>query len=234
LIQHESAFLRTIFGRWIVEERNTDAFKVAFLSVVTATLLCRRETQALRDYFIGRWAPGREHGVVAARLLVAVPLCAALMTSYWPTPVVPLTTSNFASAVLWAPIHEEVIFRGLFLGILLQQPSIRPWFAVLLSALAFAALHDLHNFREFGNLVILGLLLGYAYVRFRSVPFCIACHAVWNLSVFCPAIHPFPEGQAVTRLEAIRWSALVPLAIAWAVLLLAGRVWPRAGPRSGE
>jgi membrane protease YdiL (CAAX protease family) len=225
LLNHRHDWLSQILGRWIVFERNVDAFKVAYLAVVAATLAWRRDRQSLRRYFVGRRVSPREDAQGMVLLLLATGIVVALIEIYSPTLVISFKTGTFIDTVVWAAVNEELIFRGIFLGILLEQKRLPPWSAVLLSALLFAGHHSIANVARFVNLTLLGLLLGVAYHRFRSVLFCVVIHATWNLSSFCPAIHPSAPGQPDSYLAAIRWNVLVPLAVAMGLVHYGRTLW---------
>lgn len=64
------------------------------------------------------------------------------------------------------PIVEEIIFRGLILGVLLKLIR-RPWIAILISALVFGAIHMTTSQLIFGGLY--GLLLGWLFWRTGSI-----------------------------------------------------------------
>jgi membrane protease YdiL (CAAX protease family) len=108
------------------------------------------------------------------------------------------------------PILEELLFRGLFLGILLR--GLRPWPANLLSAAVFSIIHFLkapddtsavvqwysgfvslgHAFDQFrdpmlvlagfSTIFVIGIILADARIRTRSLWMPIGLHAGWILS----------------------------------------------------
>jgi uncharacterized protein len=85
----------------------------------------------------------------------------------------------FTAAVL-APIFEEILFRGFLLASLSRYlPS---WGAILLSALLFAAVHL--SAAEVLPLMTLGVLLGFVYMRSRSLLASMLLHALWNSGTF--------------------------------------------------
>jgi len=80
------------------------------------------------------------------------------------------------SAIIVAPIAEELLFRGLLL------PALQRWMnrtaAIVLSALFFAAGHiDLFVFLP---MLALGLVMGYLYDRTRSIAAPLAMHMTYN------------------------------------------------------
>ena len=79
-------------------------------------------------------------------------------------------------AVVLAPLWEELIFRGLFLGLLRSHwgaPS-----ALVFTSLVFSAYH--FSLSAFLPLFFTGIALGYVYIRTRSIYFAILAHAVFN------------------------------------------------------
>ena len=83
-----------------------------------------------------------------------------------------------AIAVLIAPITEELYFRGLLLGGLLQLTKL-PWLSIALSAIAFGLAHA-NQPQVVAPIVTLGLILGYVRVHLNSIQLCIVIHALFN------------------------------------------------------
>jgi hypothetical protein len=78
--------------------------------------------------------------------------------------------------VVVAPLTEELTFRGLMLGGMLQR--YRAWVAITLTAGLFALLHM--NPWQFPAAMILGVLFGWWFLRTRSLWPCLFGHAVNN------------------------------------------------------
>jgi uncharacterized protein len=77
---------------------------------------------------------------------------------------------------LLAPVLEETVFRGFLLASLTKfMPT---WLAVLASAGFFGVAHL--SWRDLPQLVALGILLGYSYVRSRNLLTPVCIHAHWN------------------------------------------------------
>lgn len=82
------------------------------------------------------------------------------------------------TAVL-APVLEESVFRGFLLTSLTKyMPT---WAAVLVSSGFFGAAHL--SVRDLPQLVALGVILGFSYVRSRNLATPMLIHAMWNGSV---------------------------------------------------
>jgi membrane protease YdiL (CAAX protease family) len=94
-------------------------------------------------------------------------------TAYW----VPLV---WVALVVAAPLFEEVLFRGfLFKGF--QHSQLGPFGAVLLTSLAWTALHVQYGAYELGTIFILGIIFGIARLKTRSIYPPLAMHALFNL-----------------------------------------------------
>jgi len=79
-------------------------------------------------------------------------------------------------AVFLAPVAEEFLFRGILYGALRRRVG-AAW-AISLSAALFAGVH--FSFFHFLPLFIIGLVLGYAYERTRSLVTTICIHLIQN------------------------------------------------------
>ena len=95
----------------------------------------------------------------------------ALVNTSWQGPVL---------AVVVAPLTEELVFRGLILRGLLGRW--RPAVAITASAALFAATHL--NPAQAPVAMLLGLVLGWVFVRTRSLGLCIAGHAANNAATY--------------------------------------------------
>lgn len=84
---------------------------------------------------------------------------------------------GYLSICIFAPLVEELVFRGAILRALLQGMS-RHWVAIVMSALLFALIHM--NPAQMPHAFCLGLLLGWMYYRTRSILPGIMVHWVNN------------------------------------------------------
>lgn len=93
----------------------------------------------------------------------------AMMSSEW----------GYAAVAILAPVAEEMVFRGAILRTLLTMcGSGRHWWAIVVSAMVFGAVH--FNMVQFVNATLLGLLLGWLYFRTGSIAPGILFHFVNN------------------------------------------------------
>lgn len=81
-------------------------------------------------------------------------------------------------AVIMAPLFEEIIFRGIIQKGLLNN-GVKPWKAILISALFFGIVHG--NPWQFVGAVLLGSILGLVYYKTQSLLLPILLHAFNNL-----------------------------------------------------
>jgi len=84
-------------------------------------------------------------------------------------------------AVIFTPIFEEVLFRGLLQSAIASILRVR-WFAVLIASALFTAVHigpgiEPHTLPAIG---VLGLAMGIAYERTGKISVPIAMHAIYN------------------------------------------------------
>jgi len=92
----------------------------------------------------------------------------------WPWRLVLLGT-----AALVAPIFEEMLFRGLFQS-WLRAATGWGWTAVFVSAAGFSLVHA-PQWQNVPALMVLGLILGYAYEKTGSLTLAILLHTVFNI-----------------------------------------------------
>lgn len=81
-------------------------------------------------------------------------------------------------AVIMAPIFEEIVFRGIIQKGLLNK-GVKPWKAILISAVVFGLVHG--NPWQFVGAVLLGSVLGLVYYKTKSLLLSILLHAFNNL-----------------------------------------------------
>ena len=113
-----------------------------------------------------------------------------LITFHLERPIVPDFMLNVyqtatSKVLLWialviaAPVSEEIFFRGfLFYG--LQNTRLGSKGAIVLSSLIWAPLHMQYDTYNLAAIMVLGLLLGYARWKGRSVYISIVMHALMN------------------------------------------------------
>lgn len=90
---------------------------------------------------------------------------------------------GYVAVGILVPIAEEVVFRGAILRTLLQLFARRSaWIAIVVSALLFGLAHG--NMAQFPHAFLMGLLLGWMFVRTGSIVPGIVLHWVNNSTIF--------------------------------------------------
>ena len=85
--------------------------------------------------------------------------------------------AGILNACIFAPIGEEICFRGIILGGLLKTRC-RPWIAILVSAIIFASFHGFGA--NFVTAMLFGILAGWLYWRTGSIIPGIIIHVTNN------------------------------------------------------
>ena len=107
----------------------------------------------------------------------------------------PLWLAALATMVC-APIVEEFIFRYTLVGTLGRFGNV---FAILISSVAFGLFHG--NLYQFFYAFLVGLVLGYVYVKCGRWWVCVLMHAIVN---FFGGVLPMMIEKAMTRSEVLK------------------------------
>jgi membrane protease YdiL (CAAX protease family) len=94
-------------------------------------------------------------------------------------------TASLLGTVVFAPVLEEVVFRGLLYGTLrrgLGWPA-----AAVLSGAVFAVAHG-YGLAGFGSVFVSGVMWAVAYEKTGSLLPGMAAHAVNNVSAACAVL----------------------------------------------
>lgn len=92
-----------------------------------------------------------------------------------------LLISLVVSAVIIAPLIEEIVFRGVFQTSLLRVFRGMRWPALLVASAVFSVIHfSVVPWQGLISLFVLGLVFGYVYERTGSLLTPILAHAVFN------------------------------------------------------
>ncbi|MPQ42887.1 CPBP family intramembrane glutamic endopeptidase [Clostridium tarantellae] len=83
----------------------------------------------------------------------------------------------FLSVCIFAPFIEEFMYRGIILNGFFKKYT--PNISIILSSLIFAIVH--FNIPQGINAFLLGLILGYVYLKTHSIYICIFMHFINNL-----------------------------------------------------
>src|ERR1041385_1507340 len=155
----------------------------SFLALFILVFVARGQSPGISEHLIGRWLPRRADWPIGCGFIVGAGVLRLLLR--WCFEVTPESKqlAVVADRAVFAPFNEELIFRGLFLGILLARlPRARP-VAIGWSAAIFLSFHSIPgvDVPAILGILSLGLLCGAAYATTRCVPLCIVCHALFNV-----------------------------------------------------
>lgn len=117
---------------------------------------------------------------------------------------------------LFAPLTEELVFRGAILKALLQwKPN--PWVGIVISALLFALVHM--NPAQMPHAILVGLLLGWMYYRTDSIIPGVVYHWVNNTVAYVMYnLYPDPD-MTLLELFGSQRSVLMALAFSLCIFL---------------
>lgn len=116
--------------------------------------------------------------------------------------------------VFIAAITEELLIRG---GVMkLLSPVSKP-FAVIASAILFGLMHG--NFNQMFNGFLLGLAIGYAAMKSRSLWVPIVCHMCANAAAMVLSYFEYSVGESFGTIEFIYAGIILVIGAAAAVLL---------------
>lgn len=130
------------------------------------------------------------------------------------------TTTNWGldiiSAVILAPICEELIFRGFIFNKMLLRFS--PAKAVILSSVIFGALHLTTGISP----TLVGAVLCIIYMKYQSIIPCMVIHAIHNLAVTLIKYFAASDTNSTTQITPADFQ---PLVILSAVFIILGLIW---------
>ena len=137
---------------------------------------------------------------------------AKIMSSRW----------GYLTICIFAPLVEEVVFRGAVLRSLLQRMDSR-WGAIALSAFLFALVHL--NPAQMPHAFLIGLLLGWMYERTRSILPGIMVHWVNNTVVYVVYnLLPNLSEKPICDLFGGDWKRIA-LSVLFSILILLPALW---------
>jgi len=153
-------------------------------------LVARKPAREIRAGFLGLIAAlpltfGITAVVVAVGSLLSAPPPPQIGHKMLEEMVVTRQTSAMVlmvvSAVLAAPLFEEIVFRGLMQTSLLSSMKLHRWWVIIFSSIVFAAIHVTSaTWHTLPALFVLGMVLGWLYERHGSLVPCFMVHAGFN------------------------------------------------------
>ncbi len=148
--------------------------------------------------------------------------------------------ASLITVIAVAPITEELFFRGIILQGFLARYGVQT--ALVVSALIFGLVHL--NPYQFFSAFILGMVLGWVFLRTRSLWPCLAGHAIFNGHSFViVALVPFnirgynPETVDLRVVEFQPWwldltgLAALLIGFVWLCKVLPARATPQGSAR---
>lgn len=159
-----------------------------FISAVVLLLCLKR--QSVRDCISVSILPAREYlwcGLLAAAFSAVV----VLLLTYLPLPADTVDSydqiftqnssgtplAHFIAVAMFAPLAEELLFRGLIYGLL--QRSLRRRAALLVSCALFGLMHTQIIWITYAFLM--GIVITLVYDHYRSLLAAVLFHAVFNI-----------------------------------------------------
>jgi len=143
--------------------------------------------------------------------LILITLVSITIIIYFPLNYIWLSKHSFKSIIgygikidditeglIFAPIFEELVFRGIILKGLLHKYNVKK--AILISALLFAIPHfSPVDYMKLPLVLIDGLFLGWVYYKSSSVLMPILMHFVKNLTIL--VVGSYFSSRSITSLE---------------------------------
>ncbi len=95
---------------------------------------------------------------------------------------------KFILAVILAPILEELLFRKLYLGFLLNKYKFPQYYAVAVSALLFGLAHFRLGTNSMVYNAIMGVGYGLIFIKFQDIKLCMGSHFLNNFLAFLVSV----------------------------------------------
>lgn len=130
------------------------------------------------------------------------------------------TPWGYLAVGVLAPVAEEMVFRGAILRRLLEvMGEGRKWFAIIISALLFGALHA--NGPQFIHAALIGVLLGWMYSRTNSIVPGMLFHWINNTIAFVAynMIHQAADGKLIDIFQGNQRSVYMALGFSLCIFL---------------
>lgn len=139
---------------------------------------------------------------------------------------------SFITVVILAPILEELFFRGIVLEGFLKNYS--PWKAIIWSSIIFGVGH-LNPWQAIGA-AILGILIGWAYVRTKSLIPGMLMHFFNNLLAFCTMVFLNDNNFYITDLFANPFVYIFVFIASLGIVIVGGKLMDKkmSNPTIGD
>lgn len=169
----------SLFAQLATAQSLAIVYPISMLLAIAGVLLCRRLRGGERKrmaFSKGGFNPSRLLGLFV--LMVATQIAIEPLTALMPDPA-PMVGRGFFTvlvSVVFAPIFEEILCRGIVLESFRAKYGV--WAAWLCSSLFFGIIHG--QITAMFSASVLGLILGYAYIRTNSIFSVVILHALNN------------------------------------------------------
>lgn len=209
---------------FILGTEATTVSLVLMVSDILAVLCCYFFLHNIRfvtvnDFFAIRWWPGLL--AVAGGLLGAMSISILNENVELPEAMLQMFLGmsqnllGLLTLVIVGPIAEELIFREAIEGEMLRQ-GVNPWVAILVSALAFSAIHI--NLAQVLYALPLGIIFGIIYYKTGNIILTSILH-ILNNGLVVTQIYVF--GEDFTDISYAEWFGSTSKAYAFMVLFAA-------------
>ena len=180
--------LELFFYLFVFIDYNSFILRALFVAAIVLYLwwYSQNPWHTIRLHLIGPGRPITRDVWITLGGLVVILLVVRAIIKGLTTYQLDFTITDFIEQVILPPISEEIVFRGVFLGIFLTFWKDRIHSSVHLTALIFAVAHFPEFIIQFIWIYIGGLIYGYAYAKTRAIYFPILLHALWNVLAFVP------------------------------------------------
>ncbi len=175
---------------WQFVPLNFFILRVFFLAAVAGYLIFKGVGKDVLIYFFG---PNKDpKSLLSTFLVFIIPLLILRVISrgYFSGIIEPSFVNILNEAII-PPVNEEIVFRALFLSILIVQFKGKAFFPIVLSTFIFVIIHNGIGVPGIINLSVSGALYGLAYLRSGSVFVPIVLHMIWNGLSFLPPLFQF-------------------------------------------
>lgn len=193
----QSGFGQEVSTEELLEKIETDGFLLSVGtiasawvgSLVIAAIVLLRKGISFKEYLAIKDIPLKEYVCWFAIFLIFIfsweglnvlfdqPVSDWMMKTYQTAQYLPLL---WVAIVIAAPLVEELFFRGfLFEG--LRESWMGPVGAVLVTSIFWASIHVQYNVFQMVMIGFLGVLLGIAKIKTRSLYITLAMHSLLNL-----------------------------------------------------
>lgn len=195
----------------------------SILCFVFGILICRKGWKAPFG-----WNQTRPHAtrIILLSLLATIPLVvfSNCVTEILGLPDIMADSFKEMSNNWWSlcvmavvgPLAEEVCFRFGIVGSLVSQNRLKPWSAIMVSAMIFGIIHM--NPAQMLGATIIGAYFGWLYVKTQSVWPSLLCH-IFNNAIAVGMLHYFSSEQTISQM--LPSQAYVYIVIAGSAIVLA-------------